>query len=153
VTEYRPKDQATPSVGLKKGGPKRRTKREDPTTVSTALGNAANTMVSSNARVGAGPPPEEPRPAPQKRWPCLVRSQTYNSDYPTFCECLQPHCPHHSPAAKDILTRGCTSFSWPPPGIAGVNEWPPPAEPHTNCDTFGDLNGDPGSCEYGSSSM
>ena len=151
MTEFKPKGQQSTSAlsaGLKKkGGQKRRTKREDINNVSTALDNAANTIVPSNPQIGGD------QPAPQKRWPHFVRSPVYNPDYPTFCQCLQPDCAYHSPAARDMLLRGCTTFSWPRPGIIGLSDWPLSVDPHGNIDTgmrgwhTGDLNDGPGGCE------
>jgi hypothetical protein len=119
MTEYQPKDQpgvTTFTAGPKKGVRKRRKKREDMDAVSTALDNAATTII------GTDPTPEGPKPAPQKQLPCLVRSSIYNPDYPTFCECLQPDCSHHSPIARELLLRSCTAHSWPPPWIAGLSD-------------------------------
>lgn len=116
VTEFKPRDQLSASTsvasqGKKTGGLKRRTKRE---------------IIS---------PPGESQSAPKKRWPCLVRSPTYDPNYPTFCECLQPHCSYHCPTARGILTRGCTTYSWPAPEIMSYGDWPLLAEPYANHDT------------------
>ena len=113
MTEFKPRDQSSGTASAanlekKKGGQKRRTKREDSNTVSTSRGNGAHA-------VGAGV-------APRKRWPCLVPSPIYNADYPTFCECLQPQCAYHCPIARCILSRVCTTYSWPPPSVCGPAE-------------------------------
>ena len=132
MTEFKLKDASTPTAGpKKKGGQKRRTKREDLSTVPTALGNAANTIVPNGARTGIGPGPQ---PAPQRRRPCLVRSPIYNPNYPTFCECLQPHCSHHCPTARGILSRGCTTYSWPAHEAMSYSDWSVSAEQRTNHD-------------------
>lgn len=153
VTEFKPKDQpgvASSTPGPKKKGPQnRRTKRGDLTTVSTNLDNGANTIFPNNTRTGTGPPLEDLKSVPQKQWPCLVQSPVYNPEYPTFCECLQPHCLRHCPAARDLLFRRCTDYSWPDPGIVGFNDWMIPPEPGAGCGTSvqtghpGDLNKDP----------
>lgn len=127
VTEFKPKVQpsiSTLTTGIKKrGGQKRRTKRGDLDTISTALGNAVSRTVPNGTDAEIDPPPEDPRSAPQKRRPCLVRSPIYNPDYPTFCECLQPHCPHHCPIARSILSRGCTTYSWPAHESMSYSDW------------------------------
>ena len=132
VTEFKFKDQLSASTSAnlekKKGGQKRRTKREILNATPTALGNA----VSHGAHVEIIPPPQESQAAPKKRWPCLVRSPIYNPDYPTFCECLQPHCSYHCPTARSILSRGCTTYSWPAPEVIRNSGWSPPAESYTN---------------------
>lgn len=132
MTEFKSKDQLSASTSAslekKKGGQKRRTKRESLNTIPTALGNA----VSHGAHVEIIPPPQESQPAPKKRWPCLVRSPIYNPDYPTFCECLQPHCSYHCPTARSILSRGCTTYSWPAPEVIRNSSWSLPAESYTN---------------------
>lgn len=141
MTEFKPNDQpgvsTTLAAGQKKGGRKRRTKREDMNTVSNALGSAANTIVPSTSHAGTHPLPEDSKPAPRKQWPCLVPSSVYNPDYPTFCECLQLECSHHSPSAKDLLLRSCTAHSWPPPGITSISDASAQEGPP------GDLNVDP----------
>lgn len=117
MTEFRPKDQSsgsTPAASLekKKGGQKRRTKREDSNTVSTSRRNGANAVGADVA----------PQPAPKKRWSYLVPSPIYNPDYPTLCECLQPQCSYHCPIARCILSLACTAYSWPPPPVCGPAE-------------------------------
>jgi hypothetical protein len=149
VTEVKHRDQssASTSAGLekKKGGQKRRTKRDDLNTVPTTLGNADNMIVPNGTHIEIDPP--------QKRWPRLVRSTVYNPDYPTFCECLQPHCPHHCPTARGILSRGCTTYSWPAHETMSYSDWSLLAEPHANhdagveADRRGGLVGDPRSCK------
>ena len=143
VTEFKPKAQPNASGSVadlkKKGRQNRRTKRGDLTTVSTDFDNAANTSLID-------PTPNDLKPAPQKQWPCLVRSGLYNADYPTFCECLQPDCSRHSPAARDILMRRCTEYSWPDPRIVGFNL----TEERANCDPgapTGDRKEDPSACK------
>lgn len=139
MTEFALKGQ--PNVSLptagpekKKGGQKRRTKREDPNAVPTAPGHSANTTIPNGTRTGIVPPPEDPQWGPQKRRPCLVRSTIYNPDYPTFCECMQPYCPHHCPAARGIISRGCTTYSWPAHEAMSYGDRSPPTEPRTNHD-------------------
>ena len=149
MTEFKPKEPpgvAISTPGPKKKGPQnRRTKRGNLSTVSTGLDNAANAISPNNGHAGTGPTPEVLKPAPQKEWPCLVQSPVYNPDYPTFCECLQPHCLRHCPAARDLLFRRCTDYSWPDPGIVVVNDWMIPPERRANCETGhpGDLDKDP----------
>src|SRR6266403_4777876 len=89
VTEFGPKDQhsapaSAVGLGRKGGKPKHRTKRED----LGNLGSTANAIVSNMTRTEINSPIEGPLSAPQQQWPRLVRSATYNPDYPTFCECL-----------------------------------------------------------------
>jgi hypothetical protein len=111
VTEFKPKDQLSASTSAslekKKGGQKRRTKREGLNTIPTVLGS----------RVKLSHPLKSLSRHLKERWPCLVRSPIYNPDYPTFCECLQPHCSYHCPTARCILSRGCTTYSWPAPEV------------------------------------
>jgi hypothetical protein len=149
VTEFKSKDQlgsATSTLGPKKKGPQnRRTKRGGLSAVSTDLDNAASTTFPDNA--------EDLKSAPRKQWPCLVQSQIYNPDYPTFCECLQPHCHRHCPVARDLLFRRCTDYSWPDPGIMGFSDRLMPPELRANGDTgvqtghSGNFNKDPGGCK------
>ena len=138
VTEFKPKDQLSASISAslekKKGGQKRRTKRDGSNAISTVLGDAENAIVSHGARVESISSRQESQPAPKERWPCLVLSPIYNPDYPTFCECLQPHCSYHCPTARCILSRGCTTYSWPAPRVIRNSGWPPPAESYTNPD-------------------
>lgn len=128
MTEFKPNDQPGPSTSStgqkKKGGPKRRTKRDDLSTVSTASDNATITISPTNTRVGTDSLPQDPGSSDQKPWPRLVRSLIYNPDYPTFCECLQPSCPNQSPTARAILFRGYTTYCWPGPGVTGYGDWP-----------------------------
>lgn len=129
MTEFKPQDQpsaSTSAVNIEKrrGRQKRRTKREDLNTAPTALGDG----------VEAGPSPENPQSALLKRWPCLVRSPIYNPDYPTFCGCFQPHCSHHCPIARGIVSRGCTNFSWPAHGITSYSDWPVSGGTYTDHD-------------------
>ena len=119
--------------------------------MSTASTHAASSNILGNTHTGIHPPPEDSETVPRKQWPRLIRSQTYNPDYPTFCECLQPHCPRHSIAARDILARSCTTFSWPPPEIIGLNCWSPSAGLCANeeVDTqVGHFGKDAGACEW-----
>lgn len=148
MTDFRAKaqsDASTSAAGLKKKGRQnRRTKRGDLTTVPTDLDNAGNTSF----HVGTGGLTSEP----QKQWPCLVESPIFNSDYPTFCDCLRPQCSRHCPVARDLLFRRCTEYSWPDPVIIGFNKRSMPPEPRANCETGGqtgdpgDLNKDPSAC-------
>lgn len=138
MTEFNPRDQlgastSAASLGKKKGGQKRRTKREGLNT--TAPGNAANVIVPRGTHADIIPLSEESQSAPNKQWPCLVRSPIYNPDYPTFCECLQPDCSYHCPTAKCILSRGCTTYSWPAPEIMRNSNWSLPARPYESHDT------------------
>lgn len=152
VTEFKPKDQlsASTSAGVekKKGGQKRRTKREGLNTIP-----AANAIDSHGAHVEIISPSQESQPVPKERWPCLVRSPIYSPEYPTFCECLQPHCSYHCPAARSILSRGCTTYSWPTPGVIRNSGWPLPAESYMNFDSGvgarypGGLIGDSDACK------
>ena len=128
VTEFRPNDQPNTSIPAaslekKKGGQKRRTKRGD---LNAALGNAASTVVPNGTHTGIDPLPEGPQSAPQHRWPRFVRSPIYNPKLLTFCECLQPHCSYHCPSARSILSRGCTTYSWPAHEAMSYSDWSPP---------------------------
>ena len=148
MTEFKPKDQhgaATSATGAKKkGGQSRRTKRGDLTAVSNGLDNTSNTT-----HVGTGPLPEELKPAPRKQWPPFVKLIVYDPDCPTLCSCLQPHCSQHCPAARDLLFRRCTDFSWPDPRITDFDDRfilpKPPWNPDTNSQTGRpeDFNRDP----------
>lgn len=139
MTEFKPKDQSSASTSAaslkKKGGHKRRTKRGDLSTVPTAPGDMANSIGSHGTHTATAPPPETSQSVPEKRWPCLVRSPIFDPDYPTFCECLQPHCSHHCTTAKDILSRGCTTYSWPSPEVTSYNSQSLSAKSCTNHDT------------------
>jgi len=151
ATEFKIKGVSTSTAGpeKKKGGQRRRTKREVPSIVPTALGNAANTIVPNGMHTGIDPGPQS---APQKRRPCLVRSPIYNPDYPTFCECLQPYCSYHCPTARGILSRGCTTYSWPAHEAMNYSDWSLSAERCTNYDVSaeaghqGGLVEDPNAC-------
>ena len=157
MTEFRPKDQLSASTSAnpekKKGGQKRRTKREGLSTIPTALGDAANANVSHDTHVELVSLSQESQPVPKERWPCLVRSPIYNPEYPTFCECLQPHCSYHCPTARSILSRGCTTYSWPAPGVIRNSGWPLLAESYMNLDSGvearhrGGLIGDSDACK------